>query len=60
MKAYLSGCGLEELLPFSGPSGKHQDNFHALSHYRKNRRFFSQMTCGMVLRMYKAMIQMDP
>lgn len=59
MKTYLAGCGLGEMLPFSGLSPKHQDNFHALAHYRKNRRFFSQMTCALLLRLHKVIVEMD-
>ena len=60
VKNYISGAGLEQLLRFSGLSEKHQDNFISLPHYRKNRRFLSQMTCALILRLYKAIVEHLP
>ena len=60
VKKYLWGSGIEELLRFSGLSPKHQDNFLQLPHYRKNRRFLSQITCAYLIRIGKTLSEMNP
>ena len=51
IKSYLSGIGIEELARFSGLSSKHQREVVGLKHYRKNRRFLSQVTAASILRL---------
>ena len=60
VKRYLAGAGLEELLRFSGLSEKHQINFMTLPHYRKNRRILSQITAALIIRLNKALCELDP
>ena len=60
VKQYLWGCGIDQLLRFSGLSSKNQDNFIQLPHFRKNRRFLSQCTCAMLLRLRKSLAEMNP
>ena len=60
VKKVLSGGCLEELLGFTGLSDKHQIQFMTLAHYRKNRRVLSQMTAALILRLHKALSELNP
>lgn len=55
IKDFLAGSGIEELLKFSGFSPNMQKLFQSLGQYRANRRYLSQITAAMILRIDEAM-----
>lgn len=59
VKIFLAGSGLEELAEFSWLSSKHKNGIVKLAHYRKNRRFLSQVVAAMILRISDVICGID-
>lgn len=59
VKAFLSGSGLKELARFSGLSKKNIEKILKLSHYRKCRRYVSQVTAAQLFRIIDVVRKID-
>lgn len=60
LKIFLSGSGLQEVMPFSGLPKKKQESIVSYGHYRKNRRVVSQYTAALVLLLIEVVMDYNP